>query len=720
MQERLLREHPLWVAAVYWNPQEEPYETLRDELKRIRETGFTAVRFHAFDPAESRDGTLDFRYPDQRFHAAHEVGLKVFPHLRLRSPIGAALAAAGLSAEDAAQLGLTDPRVVEAVRMRIRQVVGRYRTHPALLGWPVLGEPGPTSLPLTSDQDRLCFLAWLRDRYPQPADVHRAWLIYPNPGPAVDGHEQQKTVRRIASWDDALAMASAISRSNDGTALATTGMKHEVFGAMRDLVRFRADGMIAQARTEAALIREVDPDHPVLVGCHQLFYNNPQLGWDTFETARTGDLHFSSIHLSWHFEHVFGEVDRPVYMQARMTRDAFKGGATSAYETTGGPVQYSGGYGHHMDAGLMRRLVLSYLAAGNQVLAFWDWRCRPGGLEAGEYALTTLSGKVTPWAREIGRIAAGMERCIEEIWKLRAEPELGILRCWDTEMVLSLEPNRFGSPDEGPSLYSRGPAHQHMRALIGASRAAINEQVSFEYLTDRELLAGIAGVYPTLYLPHVRGCSEAVLESLLAYVESGGRLIADVQFAFSDPWGKLRPRGERTLLTRLFGGWVDSIHHARTCPQRIGGVPVEGFYGDIELAGARTVKRFADGRPAVTEAVVGQGRGILLAFDAGRCCWRPGNTRVERLLGGLYRGPFGRKWKTDAPIAVRRAGETADHWFLINDGARRRATIEVFDRRYVAVEDMVEGTKRPVRGRIRVDLPAYSALWLRCRKPNGA
>ena len=48
---------------------------------------------------------------------------------------------------------------------------------------------------------------------------------------------------------------------------------------------------------------------------------------------------------------------------------------------------------------------LSYLAAGNESIYFWDWACRPGGLEAGEYALTSYSGKITPWAREAGRVA---------------------------------------------------------------------------------------------------------------------------------------------------------------------------------------------------------------------------------------------------------------------------------------------------------------------------
>ncbi len=60
-----------------------------------------------------------------------------------------------------------------------------------------------------------------------------------------------------------------------------------------------------------------------------------RLGWDIPGSAWLGDCHFSSIHMSWHFEQVGGEVDRPVYMTAKMTHDRFKGGLTSAYETAG-------------------------------------------------------------------------------------------------------------------------------------------------------------------------------------------------------------------------------------------------------------------------------------------------------------------------------------------------------------------------------------------------
>ena len=100
---------------------------------------------------------------------------------------------------------------------------------------------------------------------------------------------------------------------------------------------------------------------------YDLFANQASCLWDNTKLGKVADGIGTSVHLSWHFEPVDGEVDRPVYIQARMTRDMAKGKPTACWEATGGPVQFSGGYGNSMSAGLMRRLCMAYLAAGNRV-----------------------------------------------------------------------------------------------------------------------------------------------------------------------------------------------------------------------------------------------------------------------------------------------------------------------------------------------------------------
>lgn len=706
--KRIRMQHPVLVGAVYWNPQEESPSHLLKELKRIRETGFTFVRYHVTGPEERSDGTFDFRYADIRMDAARKAKLMAVPHFHLGVPSSWALRKAGVGEKEAGELGISDPTVREAIRHRMAAIIGRYRQHPALAFWMVGGEPHAGSIPLRTELDRRRFLEWLKTKYATPNDVHRAWALYPRRKPVY-----------VGSWDEALRRAALVDGSGDGVVLATTDLRHEAFGTVRDLYRFRADMMLARIRGEVALVRELDPHHPVGVGNHQLMLNHAAMGWDVHASGSLGDMHFTSIHLSWHFEAVRGEVDRPVYMQSRLTRDANKSGLGSAYETTGGPVQYSGGYGHHMDAGLMRRLLLNYLGAGNEVLAFWSWTFRPGGLEAGEYALTTLSGRVSDWAKEIGRIAEGMRKHSAELWSAHTEPDLAILRSWDTEAILTMEPRHFFL-EEGPSRMTRAIPQQHMRALVGASRAAINKHLAFEYVSEDEIIRGIAGAYPAVYLPHVRACPNEVLEALLDYVRAGGRVLADVQSGFMDQWGKVRPRGRGSLLEKLFGGWVDVVHEGRTRNTSVDGMPVEGFYGDLVLTHARVVATFGDGRPAASEYRNGKGSAMLMAFDPAWLCWKPGRMDIENWLAKMCLGGRERGWWSDAPIIVRRSSKRADHWFIVNDGPERDAELCVYDRRYTRGIDVLSGEQIRTGQTIRLHLPGHSGLWIRLAAESGA
>ena len=634
--ERAKQDAPILVAVVYWTVGGDDPEDVRRELRRMRETGLTAVRLHNIDPVETAPGEYDFSYPDLLITMAREAGLQVFPHFALCTPDSRVLAEHGLDPSDLRRLGLSDSRVADAVRVYAKRIIDHYADESGISGWSCGGgESAPENLTLQDDLDRERFMAWLDAQYGSPDALHAAWAMYPAPR---EGVRLPPECIRIRTWEDAVDVVDRLARTEKGPVMAGTLLATKLYGPVRDLARFRADRTAQAAQTMAGILRKLAPGKLLRTGSHQLMLNHARAGWDIAALARAGDWHCTSIHMSWHFEAVEGEIDRPVLMQARMTSDLIKGGVGSPFETTGGPVQYSGGYGNHMDAGLMRRLMLSYLATGNKSVGFWTWNPRPGGWEAGEYGMLTLSGKVSPWAKEAGRIAQAMETYRHELWNAWEPPELGILRSWETEAILACEPDRHDLKDL-PGGFTNGTQLQHMRALVGASRAAMNHHIAYEYVFEQEILCGIAGVYPAIYCPHVRACSDALLEKLLTYVEAGGRLIVDVQFALLDPWGKVRPRGEGTLLDRLCGGWVDSIHDARGNPRQVGAVAItSGFYGDVEMTRGHGIAAFEDGSPAVMETSVGKGSVVTIAFDPAHMCHRPGCTAVEDALARWYRG----------------------------------------------------------------------------------
>ncbi len=693
MRNRIRRQAEVFSAVVYWQPGDYDYATLVREFRRIRETGFTAVRFHTQGPVETGVGQFDFFRSDAWMKAADEAELDVVFHHEHPSPGDAMLAKHGLTRAEFEMLDATDPRFAPPLRDTLAPVVERYKSHRRLYMWVIYGEPSGGARPLDTPEAKAAFGRWLERKYQTVAALDNAWNLYPEKGKAI-----------VAGFDRAWQMVEEGGGGPDAlSAVAFTGVK---YGAMTDLFRFQSAHYVSRVSKIMDIVNALDPEHPRAVGAHQLFANQPELRWDHGAFARTADLYFSSIHLSWHFGFVANEVDRPVLMMSKLTADMIKGGWASAFETTGGSVAYSGVCANAMTPGLMQRLICAYLAAGNKALAFWTWNPRPGGSEAGEYSLTTLSGAISTWALEAGKLSQLMVKHKREIWNADGEARVGLVQSWDSEAVLLLERIRGGDASQQP-----------VRAQTGAARAMINHRIPFEYVTERELLTGIAGVYDTIYVPHARALSDASLEALAAYVQGGGRLIGDVQFAFVDEHGKLRFNGQGSWQERLFGAWVDTVHDTRTAPMALDGMNVDGLFADLSVPRARVLARFANGAPAVTESKMGLGSAVLVGFDPARMCWRPGNVAMEKWLAELLDGHTTPTFRCSAGVVTRRRSPTADHYFVLNDGtAACNARLDVFDATYQRGDELITGKSLNVDGTCWFDLPPNGAAWVRLER----
>ena len=110
-----------------------------------------------------------------------------------------------------------------------------------------------------------------------------------------------------------------------------------------------------------------------------------------------------------------------------------------------------------------------------------------------------------------------------------------MVESWETDAVLIREPHRHGSHDGIPGDIHGGTPALHRQALVGASRAT-NQQLDWQYVTSNGG-DGLAACYDSLLLPWHRALDPA-LPILQDYVEAGGRLIVDCQFAFCDQAGR--------------------------------------------------------------------------------------------------------------------------------------------------------------------------------------
>ncbi|MEQ8847468.1 beta-galactosidase trimerization domain-containing protein [Botrimarina sp.] len=490
--------------------------------------------------------------------------------------------------------------------------------------------------------------------------------------------------------------------------------KNRGFARVRDEFRFRADGRLALLRSQIDRARAEDPLIPFRRGGEiALFLSMPLRGVDMEGIAdlmKPGGCFYPSVHLEWHFNEVDHEITRPVYMHASWATDMFKGGWAFGVETTGGPQQHSGaGQAFTVDDGTMTQLMLSYLAGGFRGFGIWCWNARTAGLEAGEYALLGRNNEITPRARQVGRIGQAARKWRDELWAAHKEPIVGVFYDWDNEAIWAAMSNR-GRDDF---------AYFATQARVGLSRALMNADVPFEYVTADDLRNGLAGRYRVIALPAVVALNEDLWPVFEEYVADGGRLVLDMPGGHMNHRAELLDTGRGSPFERLFGVVLASHQGAGVNrPWSIDGRQVEGWIADLTPTTAQSVTEFDHGAPAATEARHGDGRAVLLAWEAARNCFRPGDDQAERsllrhVLGG-HRSPH----RCDGALLYRLASQAADHYFLINDGEAAEVALHAPDA-YAGWTDAVTGDTIDDLGRVAI--PRYSGRWLRAEKrPAGA
>ena len=537
------------------------------------------------------------------------------------------------------------------------------------------------------------FADWLRDKYGTLEELKEAW----NVGHAgINGAEW-------TTWQQAAQRALPDSKDHD-------------YNRLKDVIRFKRDVYLRQVRRAAEAHREGDAEEPYRAGGEMsVFVNLTGRGVDMEGIgdlmAEFGSL-YPSTHMSWHFDKVNYELARTVYMYSSLMADYFKGGWSATWESTGGPQQFDGGKapfwpparekiaGFTVNAAVMTQLMLSYLAGGFKGFGFWCWRS-PGGV--GEYSLLDRQGRPADRAVQIGRIGQAARRWRDELWAARKEPLVGVCVDWDNSAMWAAM--AVGHRD----LFRHVP----MKARVGASRALVNHNVPWEYVTGDDLRAGLADRYRVIYLPAMLSIAPDLLRLLGGYVRRGGRLVLDMPGAWLDEAGRGLPTDRGTPFEKTFGCMIRDYQYSSNIPWRLAGRRVEGCTAELGLTRARALADFETGLPAVTEARLGAGTAVVLAFEASGMCFRGGDEQAERWLVEHALGPHRSPYACDA-IAYRLAAPGADHYFLINDGPARAANLDTRAMRYAAWTDAVSGETLTVGAPI--DLPAYSGRWLRCAK----
>jgi beta-galactosidase len=551
-------------------------------------------------------------------------------------------------------------------------------------------------------EDEEPFKNWVKQQYRSVKELSNAWNHYEvgikeEPYKTWEDFENDNLVKTIPGSDEIVPSAG------------------REYGQVRDILRFKADMNIKYLE---AVVIPSHPEQPVRAGGEMgLFLPFASRGTDMegiAELMKDRGSFYPSIHLAWHFEEVDYEVAPAIYMQSSIATDWFKGGWAATWESTGGPQQFSGGKGwdrkgqegtpgYTVNTGTMTQLLLSYLAGGFKGVGLWAWNYRRAGWESGEYALLNRQNEPSERTIRAGQIAKAADKYRDEIWNAHKEPLVGVFVNWDNEAIWAA---------------AAGPGRTHFKhypvqARVGISRALINANIPWEYVTPSDIKAGLGPRYQIIYMPAQAAINEDLLPVFEDYVKQGGRLVIDAPGGWWTEHGKVLETGKGSAFEKIFGASIADFQYSNNVLWKIDGHVLDGFVIDIKTTSAKVVEQFQNRRPLVTENKLGKGTAVILAADASFSMKSPGNAFMESWT--LKHTLNGKESPYSCPDAIvyRLTAPEADHYFFINDDEPMMTSITFTNYRYKSFTDGVTGEMVDPSA---IELEAYSGRWIRCEK----
>jgi len=694
VQQKFKTLHPMPAGVVYIQHPGEGEKEIRAHFRLMKELGFNALKQIQTIPGWTieqislialEEGIIPWWYGEGGWE-------KITPELlmKLKIPANTPVSEARKSpAMINYQTELLKKRVLKTIEYKQTNseaesqfLAGGSRAYDPLVGG--------RGIELNENGESL-FIDWCINHYGNIENLNQAWNIYHIGLEPAGG--------KFASWDDFRKRWKSMPPRE---------MRNNF-----DILRFKVDHSLSTIKTNADKFRDFYKEAPFRAG--------GELGLFRPEASFCVDLEsianlmanygsfYPSIHFVWHFNEVNGELARPFYMQTSLASDYFKGGWAGPWEATGGPQQLSGekslNTGFTVDEGIMTQFILSQIAGGFKGFGLWSWSVRTAGLEAGEYSLLDRNNQPGARAIKVGKIARAMDKYRDEIWEAHKEPLVGVLTDWNNEAmmtVLSLK----SRPD-----YALDPYYSR----IGISRVMINNNIPFEYVTVRDLKAGLAPRYKIIYLPGNLVFSTDLMPILTEYVNQGGRLIMDMPGAVMDEYSRVYPTGKGSDFERLFGTTINDFQYSGfNITNTIDGKVIKGFTIYATPTTARVLADYNNGNPAVMENTFGKGTSVLIGYEASKMCLKPDNREMESMLLKYSMGSYSSPYQCKEAIVYRLSSPEADHYFLINDSSNLvKANISFKNYKYKSSSDAVTGERINTN---EIPIAPDNGIWIRCQK----
>lgn len=478
----------LYGASYYWEYL--PYERLEKDFELMEKAGISFIRVgeSTWGVLEPSDGRFDFDWLGRVLDRAHKAGIKVIlgtptysipawlykkhPEIQVKQA-GQPRYTYGLRQ----MTDLTHPGYRRYAERIIRRLVGRFKDHPAVIGYQVDNETHPSGTADTHVQ--AAFRERLRKKFVTPEALNEAWGL-------------NYWGQRVNSFDEVPPRDGAV---NPGYKL--------------EWERFEQTIATDFLGWQAAIVRELKrPDQFVT---HD-FCGGLPTDVRQFDIARALDIPAVNIY--------FGIQDDMTGEDIAFSGDVNRSLKRSNYlvtETTAQTTGWSSAGQFPPYDGQLRLAAYANIMSGANLVAYWHWHSLHYGQET--YWKGVLGHDLEPGRvyGEVARIAQELRRVGPILVDMKKKNRVAILYSLDSLHALDIMP------------FDGRVGYMSLLSQLYHSLYDLNIEVDLVHPEDPRF-----GDYDLVVVPALYIADDALLGKIADYVEGGGNVLMTFKSGFCD------------------------------------------------------------------------------------------------------------------------------------------------------------------------------------------
>jgi beta-galactosidase len=503
---------PTILYGVAYYPEYMPYDRLDKDVELMQKAGITVVRVgeSTWSSWEPRDGDFQFAWMQRVLDRLQQAGIKAIlgtptysiptwlykehpeilvTHNGTAPPLSDPYSPTYPPSLTPGYYGprqnydFLNPYFRQAAERVIREILKHFKDHPAVIGYQIDNETGPTDIP--TQYMNAAFLDRLKRKYKTLETVNKIWgLVYW--GQLVD------------KWEDLPPRDGIL---NPGYKLEWEDFQHDV---VTDYLAWQAKIVNEYKRSDQFITTD--------------FSGGVHTNLDQWAIARNLDI----VAENPYFETQDRLNAETIWFSGDLGR-SLKHNNYLVTETNAQTIGWDSRSQYPQYPGQLRLVVYTHLAAGANMVEYWHWHSLHYGQET--YWKGVLSHDLEPNRAyaEVSRVAAELKKIGPQLVDLKKENKVAILFSADSANAISYMP--FSDHASYMSVL-----RQMYRALY-----RLNVEPDFVAADDANLSR-----YKVFLVPPLYSASDAVLNRISQYVKSGGYVVMAFKSGFTDEHSTVR------------------------------------------------------------------------------------------------------------------------------------------------------------------------------------